>query len=203
MLKVGDIVRLKSGGPPMTVREVEWESITREPTCEWCGPFPSTKHLPADEHQARATMEVARQLWRSRHMRHEAFVMPGIVTAIYYDGRKLIEERYELSELDVLTLDDVMVETESLGGLADEVRKATASMTKLNELLKKDRAADEARTPDRREVIVDAPPAGEGEKCDACKLIMLGVIHPESDEYNHTCGRTLDEKRELLGKRRP
>jgi uncharacterized protein YodC (DUF2158 family) len=45
--KIGDIVELKSGGPPMTV--VEWEDYRAEYRCQWfAGRKMESGHFPAE-----------------------------------------------------------------------------------------------------------------------------------------------------------
>jgi hypothetical protein len=72
-IEVGSVVRLKSGGPRMTVLEI---LILQDPAvqtpgqngdCAICGRYPL---LESTDAQVMATMMQAQQLWRSRHDAH-------------------------------------------------------------------------------------------------------------------------------------
>lgn len=106
---VGSVVRLKSGGPRMTVAHIAAVSEQKTPECVRCGPYPlgakaSPHFSPApavvDTAAVDAAICQAQQLWRTRHEQHGRSCSNGMVTCVWFARQERHEGEFAYEMLE-------------------------------------------------------------------------------------------------------
>lgn len=109
MMKIGSVVRLKSGGPLMTVVGIQVSGTQAAQTpaqnnggCPMCGPYPK---MDSSEGAVMATIILAQQQWRTRHDAHVKFDSETTVQVTWMtngearEGHVPLEALVELPEI--------------------------------------------------------------------------------------------------------